>query len=313
MSKYPDFLKEGDEVRIISPSGVIDPILVDGAIILLASWGYKATEGMFTRNVHGRFAGNEQERFTDLQQALDDPNVKGILCSRGGYGLAQIIDRIDFSRFVKHPKWVIGFSDVTILHQALLSTGIISLHSAMAKQFSELPGNAEPLVLLENILRGDIPSYKISANKHNRPGTGKGKLIGGNLSVFMGLRGTNFDLPFKNSILFIEDIGEKPYQIDRMLQNLRISGALAQLSGLLVGQFTEYEEDPDMNKTLFQIIADAVKEYDYPVCYNFSAGHVDKNFPLLMGASAELKVSDKGATLLFQSTFWKKAGNLLNL
>ena len=313
MSKYPDFLKEGDEVRIISPSGVIDPTLVDGAIILLASWGYKATEGMFTRNALGRFAGSEQERFTDLQQALDDPNVKAILCSRGGYGLAQIIDRIDFSRFVKHPKWVIGFSDVTILHQALLSTGIISLHSAMAKQFTELPAKAEPLVMIENILRGDIPSYKITANKHNRSGIGKGKLIGGNLSVFMGMRGTRYDLPFKNSILFIEDIGEKPYQIDRMMQNLRISGALSQLSGLLIGQFTEYEEDPEMNKTLFQIIADAVKEYNYPVCYNFSAGHVDNNFPLLMGANAELKVTDRGASLSFQTTFWKKAGNLLNL
>ena len=313
MSKYPDFLKEGDEVRIISPSGVIDPTLVDGAIILLASWGYKATEGMFTRNALGRFAGNEQERFTDLQQALDDPNVKAILCSRGGYGLAQIIDRIDFSRFVKHPKWVIGFSDVTILHQALLSTGIISLHSAMAKQFTELPAKAEPLVMIENILRGDIPSYKITTNKHTRSGIGKGKLIGGNLSVFMGMRGTRYDLPFKNSILFIEDIGEKPYQIDRMMQNLRISGALSQLSGLLIGQFTEYEEDPEMNKTLFQIIADAVKEYNYPVCYNFSAGHVDNNFPLLMGANAELKVTDRGASLSFQTTFWKKAGNLLNL
>ena len=129
----------------------------------------------------------------------------------------------------------------------------------------------------------------------------------------MGMRGTRYDLPFKNSILFIEDIGEKPYQIDRMMQNLRISGALSQLSGLLIGQFTEYEEDPEMNKTLFQIIADAVKEYNYPVCYNFSAGHVDNNFPLLMGANAELKVTDRGASLSFQTTFWKKAGNLLNL
>ena len=129
----------------------------------------------------------------------------------------------------------------------------------------------------------------------------------------MGMRGTGYDLPFKNSILFIEDIGEKPYQIDRMMQNLRISGALSQLSGLLIGQFTEYEEDPEMNKTLFQIIADAVKEYNYPVCYNFSAGHVDNNFPLLMGANAELKVTDRGASLSFQTTFWKKAGNLLNL
>ncbi|MBP1663870.1 MAG: peptidase LD-carboxypeptidase, partial [Bacteroidetes bacterium] len=173
--------------------------------------------------------------------------------------------------------------------------------------------HSEPLALLENILKGKMPSYKIVSDAKNRPGTAKGKLIGGNLSVFMGMRGTKFDMPFKNSILFIEDVGEKPYQVDRMLQNLRISGALSQLSGLLVGQFAEYEEDPDMKKSLHQIIADAVKDYDYPVCYNFSAGHIDQNFPLLMGATAELTVEQNGAGLSFQTTFWKKAEKLLNL
>lgn len=312
MSKYPDFLKEGDEVRIISPAGAVDPTYVDGAILLLTTWGYKATEGMFTRNVFGRFAGNEQERFTDLQQALDDPNVKAILCSRGGYGLAQIIDRIDFSRFIKNPKWLIGFSDITILHQALLSTGYISIHSVMAKQFAELP-NSESVVLLENILKGKIPKYKISSDSSNRIGKAKGKLVGGNLSVFIGMRATPYDISFKKSILFIEDIGEKPYQIDRMLQNLRISGALAQISGLIIGQFTDYEEDPDMNKSMKQIIADAVKDYDYPVCFNFSAGHVDENYPLLMGATTELIVDNNGAEISFQSSFWKKAGDVLHL
>ena len=313
MAKYPDFLKEGDEVRIVSPAGAIEPVVVDGAIITLTSWGFKATEGMFTRHALGRYAGNEQERYTDLQQALDDPRVKAILCSRGGYGLAQIIDRIDFSRFLKNPKWVIGFSDITILHQAILSTGFISIHGVMAKQLTELPAHSEALLLLENILKGKTPSYKIIPDAKNRQGTAKGKLIGGNLSVFMGMRGTKFDLSFKNSILFIEDVGEKPYQVDRMLQNLRISGALSQLSGLLVGQFTEYDEDPDMKKSLHQIIADAVKDYDYPVCYNFSAGHIDQNFPLLMGATAELSVEQNGAGLTFQTTFWQKAEKLLNL
>ncbi len=310
MAKFPDFLKEGDEIRIISPAGVIDSTYVDGAIKLLVEWGYKPTEGMFTRSVYGRFAGNEQERYTDLQQALDDTNVRAILCSRGGYGLAQFIDRIDFTRFIQSPKWIIGFSDITILHQALLRTGVVSVQSPMAKHFAEMT-ESQPLELLHKILKGNMPSYKVVPHSLNREGKGKGKLIGGNLSVFMGMRATPFDLPFKDAVLFIEDVGEKPYQIDRMMQNLRISGALAQLSGLIVGQFTDTEEDPDMNRNLYEIISYAVKDYEYPVCYNFSAGHIDDNFPLVMGAEVTLEVDIHGAEISFQSTFWKKAKDFL--
>ena len=311
MTKFPDFLKKGDEVRIVSPSGAIDSEYVDGAVSLLQKWGYKPTEGMFTRTAYGRFAGNEQERFTDLQQALDNPNVKAILCSRGGYGIAQIVDRLDFTKFVQYPKWIIGFSDVTIIHQALNLTGYASLHSVMAKQFTELPADAEPLLLLEKILKGKFPSYKVIPTSYNRSGESKLKLVGGNLSVFMGLRGTSFDLSFKDSILFIEDIGEKPYQIDRMIQNLRISGALRQISGLIVGQFSDCEEDPDMNNTVYGLIADAVKDYNYPVCFDFSAGHIDDNYPLIMGATVNLDVDEGGAQISFESSFWKKAGQFI--
>lgn len=309
-SKFPDFLKPGDEIRIISPAGSIDPSLIDGAKSQLVNWGYRPTEGMFTRTVYGRFAGNEKERYTDLQQALDDPNVKAILCSRGGYGLAQIIDKIDFTRFQENPKWVIGFSDVTILHEALLKTGYTSIHGGMAKQLTELPNNSQPLVLLENILKGNFPTYKVIANPNNRFGKAKGRLIGGNLSVFLGMRSTPFDLPYQDSILFIEDVGEKPYQIDRMMQNLRISGALSQISGLIVGQFSDTEEDPDMNATIYEIIAGAVKDYTYPVCFNFSAGHVDDNYPLLLGANIALDVNRHGSKVSFPSTFWQKAKDL---
>ncbi|NLI72292.1 MAG: LD-carboxypeptidase [Bacteroidales bacterium] len=309
-SKFPDFLKPGDEIRIISPAGSIDPSLIDGAKSQLVNWGYRPTEGMFTRTVYGRFAGNEKERYTDLQQALDDPNVKAILCSRGGYGLAQIIDKIDFTRFQENPKWVIGFSDVTILHEALLKTGYTSIHGGMAKQLTELPNNSQPLVLLENILKGNFPTYKVIANPNNRFGKAKGRLIGGNLSVFLGMRSTPFDLPYQDAILFIEDVGEKPYQIDRMMQNLRISGALSQISGLIVGQFSDTEEDPDMNATIYEIIAGAVKDYTYPVCFNFSAGHVDDNYPLLLGANIALDVNRRGSKVSFPSTFWQKTKDL---
>ena len=306
-AKYPDFLKPGDEIRIISPAGNIDQTLIDGAKSQLVNWGYRPSEGMFTRSVYGRFAGNEHERFTDLQQALDDPNVKAILCSRGGYGLAQIIDKINFTRFLQHPKWIIGFSDVTILHEALQKTGYISVHGGMAKQLTELSNNSQPLVLLENILKGKLPAYKVIADPNNRFGNAKGALIGGNLSVFLAMRATPFDLPFKGSILFIEDVGEKPYQIDRMMQNLRLSGALSQISGMIVGQFSDTEEDPEMNATIYEIIAHSVKEYNYPVCFNFSAGHIDDNFPLLMGATVSLEVNNHGSNISFQSSFWKKA------
>lgn len=309
MAKFPDFLKQGDEIRIISPAGVIDPAYVDGAINLITEWGYKPTEGMFTRLAYGRFAGNEQERFTDLQQALDDPNVKAILCSRGGYGVAQIIDRIDFSRFEQNPKWVIGFSDITILHEALIQTGFASLHSPMAKQFTET-SESESLTLLHKILKGNFPTYNVVANSLNRIGSAKGRLIGGNLSVFLGMRATRFDLPFKNNILFIEDVGEKPYQIDRMMQNLRISGALSQLAGLIVGQFTDTEEDPEMNRTIYEIISYAVKDYNYPVCFNFSAGHIDDNYPLILGADVSLEVEERGAEISFPITLWKRAKDL---
>ncbi len=311
MAKYPEFLKPGDEIRIISPSGNIEPELIDGAKSQIEEWGYKPTEGMFTRKVYGRFSGNEQERFTDLQQALDDPNVKAILCSRGGYGLAQIIDRIDFTRFQENPKWVIGFSDITILHEALLKNGVVSIHSGMAKQLTKQANDAQPNVLLENILKGKFPTYKVVANSNNRFGKAKGRLIGGNLSVFMGMRATPFDMQYKGGILFIEDVGEKPYQIDRMMQNLRLSGALSQLSGLIVGQFTETEEDPDMHATIYEIIANAVKDYSYPVCFNFSAGHIDDNYPLLMGADVTLNVDEQGSEIAFPITFWRKAKDLL--
>ncbi len=311
MAKYPEFLKPGDEIRIISPSGNIEPELIDGAKLQIEKWGYKPMEGMFTRKVYGRFSGNEQERFTDLQQALDDPNVKAILCSRGGYGLAQIIDRIDFTRFQENPKWVIGFSDITILHEALLKNGVVSIHSGMAKQLTEQANDAQPNVLLENILKGKFPTYKVVANSNNRFGKAKGRLIGGNLSVFMGMRATPFDMQYKGGILFIEDVGEKPYQIDRMMQNLRLSGALSQLSGLIVGQFTETEEDPDMHATIYEIIANTVKDYSYPVCFNFSAGHIDDNYPLLMGADVTLNVDEQGSEIAFPITFWRKAKDLL--
>ena len=284
-------------IQIISPSGFIEPKYIDGAKQVLASWNCTPSEGKFAREKHGRFAGTEQQRIHDLQSALNNPNVEAILCSRGGYGLAQIIDKIDFTEFRKNPKWIIGFSDITILHNAISALGIPSLHAIMAKHLTELSENSPPVAMLKQILLGEKPTYTVASHSLNKQGKAVGKLVGGNLSVLMGSRGTRFDLNYENNILFLEDIGEKPYHIDRMMQNLRLSGALAQISGLIVGQFSDIDEDPLMHATVYELIANSVKEYDIPVCFNFPVGHTDENLPLIVNAEACLDVSSERVLL----------------
>ena len=295
----PPFLNPLDQIRIISPSGIINPEYIDGAIRVLTGWGFRVTEGKHARTEYGRFSGTPEQRAADLQQAFDDPDVKAILCSRGGYGIAQIIDRLDFTGFVNSPKWLIGFSDITILHNAITNCGAASIHGVMSKQLAELPVDSEQVNGLREILTGNLPAYTLPAERHNRTGQATGKLIGGNLSVFMALRGSRFDMTYQDAILFIEDIGEKPYQIDRMIQNLHFSGILGQLSGLILGQFTECDEDPLMMQSIEELIFNAVKEYDYPVCFNFPAGHVDYNLPIITGANVTLTVTDIKTELVF--------------
>ena len=295
----PAYLQPSDEIRIISPSGTIDGCLIEGAKERLKSWGLKVTEGNYARSEYGRFAGTAEQRIADLQSALDDKNVKAILCSRGGYGLAQIIDKIDFSKFITSSKWLIGFSDITILHNVINNLNIASIHGIMAKHLTELDEDCEQVKRLYNTLFGNRQSYTIPSHLSNRTGSAQGKLVGGNLSVLIGLRGSKFDLDYKNNILFIEDIAEKPYHIDRMMQNLRFSGVLAQLSGLIVGQFSDCEEDPSMKLSIKEMIANSVKEYNYPVCFDFPAGHVDYNLPLIMGEKAYLEVNESEVKLTF--------------
>jgi len=295
----PRYLMPNDQIRIVSPSGNIEPKYIVGAKKTLSSWGLNVTEGKFARTKYGRFAGTEAQRIADLQEALDDPSVNAILCSRGGYGVAQIIDKLDFSTFAKSPKWLIGFSDITILHNAISNLGVASIHGIMAKHLTQFSPNSIHVQKCREILFGQMPTYVVPKHRLNKVGIGQGKLIGGNLSVLIGLRGSQFDLDYKNNILFIEDIAERPYHIDRMMQNLRFSGALAQLSGLVVGQFSDCDEDPLMKKSVAQIIASAVSEYDYPVCFNFPAGHVDNNFPLKLGETVQFEVTKRAVILTF--------------
>ncbi|HLP05040.1 MAG TPA: LD-carboxypeptidase [Paludibacter sp.] len=295
----PPFLQPGNQVCIVSPSGVIDPAYIDGAKKVLSTWGFAVTEAEFARGSYGRYAGTREQRVADLQQALDNPQVKAILCSRGGYGLANIIDSLDFGAFVRSPKWLVGFSDITILHSVISNLGIASIHGVMAKHLTELPATSDSVVCLHRILTGILPEYSVPVHELNRPGVSEGRLIGGNLSVLMGLRGSRFEPDYNNAILFIEDIAEKPYHIDRMMQNLRFSGVLARLSGLVVGQFSDCGEDPLMMQTIAGIISESVSGYGYPVCFNFPAGHVDYNLPLPMGTDVRLEVANSGSKLKF--------------
>lgn len=300
MTVIPSFSDSRTRIRIVSPSGVIDPVWIDGAKAVLESWGLEAVEGRFAREEYGRFAGTTDHRVADLQEALDDPDCAAILCSRGGYGLVQIIDKIDFSAFIQYPKWVIGFSDITVLHNKLTALGFSSLHAAMAKHITLFPADEISISNLKKIIFGNFPVYHIPHNCFNRAGSVNAKLVGGNLSVLYGLRATPFDIKHQGAILFIEDIGEKPYHIDRMLQNLRLSGVLSEISGLIVGQFTDCPEDPLMMKDVQQIIADAVTDFNYPVCFGFPAGHDEVNYPLILGKEVLMQVGVEGVFLDFR-------------
>lgn len=293
MSQYiqPQKLKAGDKAVIISPSGNVDSEYVAGAKKVLESWGLNVWVGKYAENKYGRYAGTVAERLSDLQSAMDDENIKLIFCSRGGYGVVQLLEGIDFSGILKHPKWLIGYSDITALHLAFMQAGIESVHAPMARHLTE-NGDDEAACHLKDLLFDTIPNYNIEGHHLNRNGDTEGILFGGNLAVLSGLIGTPYMNIPTNGILFIEDIAESPYKIDRMIWNLRLSGILSKLSGLIVGQFTNCNDDPEMKIGIYEAISKMVADYDYPVLFNFPVGHVQKNYPLVQGGKYLLSVND---------------------
>ena len=259
--QFPPFLQKGDKVVIVSPSSKIDQQFLKGAKKRMESWGLKVAIGKHAGSSSGRYAGTIKQRLKDLQDAMDDPKVKAILCSRGGYGAVH--------------------------------------HSLMARHLTVEPEDDLCANYLKDILLGNIPSYMCEKHKLNKQGTAQGVLHGGNMAVAYGLRGTPYDIPAEGTILFIEDVSERPHAIERMMYNLKLGGVLEKLSGLIIGQFTEYEEDCSLGKELYAALADLVKEYDYPVCFNFPVGHVTHNLPLINGAKVELVVGKKNVELKF--------------
>lgn len=298
-NQFPAFLQKGDKVAIISPSGKIDKFFLKGAKERLKSWGFKVVMGKHAGGSCGRYAGTIRQRLKDLQEAMDDPEIKAVLCSRGGYGAVHLIDKLDFTAFREHPKWLIGFSDITALHNLFQHNGYASLHSPMARHLTVEPADDPCTLYLKDILTGNLPVYHCEKHKLNRKGSARGVLRGGNMAVAYGLRGTPYDIPPEGTVLFLEDVSERPHAIERMMYNLKLGGVLAKLSGLIIGQFTEYEEDRSLGKELYAALADLVEEYDYPVCFDFPVGHVTRNLPLVNGAEVELIVGKRGVELKF--------------
>lgn len=295
----PPPLHEGDKVAIVSPSSKIDHTFLRGAKKRLESWGLKVALGKHAGNSSGPYAGTLSHRLSDFQAAMDEEDIKAILCSRGGYGAVHLIDKLDFTHFREHPKWMMGYSDITALHNLFQKNGFASLHSLMARHLAVEDAEDPCTLCLKDILFGNLPDYSCQPHALNHPGTAQGILRGGNMAVFYGLRGTPYDIPPEGSILFIEDVNERPHAIERMMYNLKLGGVLEKLSGLIVGQFTEYKEDYSLGKVLYGALADLVKEYDYPVCFDFPVGHVTHNLPLINGAEVELKVEKKEVKLSF--------------
>lgn len=290
-------MEEGDTIAIVSPSGPIKSDSLDFAIETINSWGLKASIGKHAFDKYGVFAGTDADRAADFQKALNDKKVKAILCARGGYGAIRIVDLLDFSKFLKHPKWIVGFSDITVLHAKLQSLGIESIHGTMAKSFSAV--TEKSLKSLHDTLFGKYSqTLKSTKSKFNRAGKCKGELIGGNLSMLYSMRGVPFEYDYTGKILFIEDLNEYLYHIDRMIQNLKHSGILSRINGLVVGTMSGMKNGVDEYAgSIEEIILDAVSEYNYPVMFDFPSGHEAENHAMIFGAQHKMNVEGTRLTV----------------
>lgn len=297
----PPHLKKGDTVAIISPASFIQQEVLNNAASVIEHLGYRVKVGKNALKRNNQFAGTDSERLDDLQQMLDDENVRMILCARGGYGMIRLIDRLDFKQFVKSPKWIAGYSDITALQSHLYSVySTESLHGIMPLNFAETGVPDAPIINLFEAARGKHLSYETESHILNRPGLAQAELLGGNLAMLLSLQGSTSDFSTHGKILFIEEIGEVLYRLDRMMFTLKRAGKLENLAALVVGGLTDMQDSAaGFGLTAEEIISEAVAGYDFPVCFNFPAGHIEDNFPLIIGRKATLNVSGLKATLVF--------------
>ena len=294
----PPFLKKGDKIRIISPAGKIEPRYVYAAVGILESLGFTVEIAKNALSEYERFAGTDEQRAGDINEAIKDDTVKAIRCSRGGYGVIRIIDKNEKELRRSNPKWLIGYSDITALHALFSESGTASLHAQMCRAIAE-DSESESVIAVTDLLYGKPHQIK-TENPHtfNIKGSARGKVCGGNLAVIGGLRATPYDFDYQDAILFIEDIGETPYKVDRLIQNLKLSGVFSRIKALIVGQFTDCGCD-DGQESIYRNIKEITAEYNIPVCFDFPVGHVGNNMPLIEGGEAELLITDQTVTLDF--------------
>ncbi len=298
-STSPPFLKANDRVGVLAmASKVVYDDILPAISILKNDWQLEVIEGKTLRGQYHQFAGTDQERLEDLQMMLDDPSIKAIFSARGGYGSSRLLDKLAFKKFKKYPKWVVGFSDITALHCHLHQLGFQSVHSIVPKQFAKI-GYETALESLKNILFGGEINYEIPSNPLNRNGQAEGQLVGGNLCLLTHLLGSRSELDTRHKIFFIEDVGEPLYNIDRMMVQLKRANKLKNLAGLVIGQFTELRdnENTPFGKSVYEIIAEHIVDYDYPVCFDFPIGHDEKNNAVRIGETVKLVVGTHNSQL----------------
>lgn len=295
----PSYLKTGDKVAIVATARKISIKELQEGIDLITAWGLVPVIGKTIGLSDHQYAGTDAQRAADFQAALDNPDIKAIWCARGGYGTVRIVDQLDFYKFVKYPKWIVGYSDVTVLHSHVHKIGFKTIHATMPVSIPDNTAFAK--ASLRNALFGNTTTIQYQdAHPLNRKGTAEGTLIGGNLSILYSLCGSSSSVQTEGKILFIEDLDEYLYHIDRMILNLKRNGMLDQLSGLIVGGMTKMHDNRiPFGKTAEEIVMDAVGECEYPVAFNFPAGHVDDNSALVMGAEVQLAAVEEKTTLSY--------------
>ena len=294
----PAPLKKGDTIAIASPAGALrEPAIVEQAALELRLRGYKVVLAPHCLGRNGYYSGTPEERLGDFAALLADNTVKAILCSYGGYGCVHLIEELA-PLIARHPKWIIGMSDCSALHAACIKSGVQSLHAPQCRHIATLPHHPATEALF-GILAGEKPHYKTAPHPLDIQGVTRGRLTGGNLSVLAGLAGSPYDIFAAGGIIFLEDTGELPYRIERLVYQLKLSGTLARVKGIIVGEFNGVKEHTGFGGTTRELIHNIVKECGVPVCFGFPVGHCDNNFPLIEGAEVELRVTPAGTELLF--------------
>ena len=294
----PNDLSEGDLVYIVSPAKSIEAQHINHAKKTLEDWGYKVEISKHASNRCNYFSGSDNERLSDFQKVLDDPKVKAIVCARGGYGSVRILDQLNWSGFKMHPKWIVGFSDITVFHLRCAILGIMSLHATMPLNFSS--NSKEALSTLDAALSGKKFEINAPPSSLNKEGLASGKLIGGNLSIIFSLLGTQERFEFEEGILFLEDLSEQLYHLDRMFFALKKAGAFNKINGLIVGGMTDLKDTtPSFGMTYEEIILEKMEGIAIPICFNFPSGHIDDNRAMILGAPVEIEVNSIGVKLRY--------------